>query len=431
MLSREFIRNHPELVKKAVAERRDTAPIDQILTLDAEQRRLKAESDQLKAERNRLSKSFGDKNLYPAQGDELRAQATGLRDRIGELDNRINELEAQLNELLLWVPNIPAPDVPVGETEDDNVVRWTWGEPRQFDFEPRSHFDLGESLGIFETQAAVAMSGTRFYTLTGLGARLERALAQFMLDIHVHEHGFQEAWVPYIVKREAMLVSAQLPKFAEDAYYLEKEDMYLIPTGEVPLVNMEVGKILEADQLPILYTALTPCFRREAGAAGRETRGMIRVHQFDKVEMVVFCKPEDSSTWLDQLVKNAEDVLQRLELPYHVLEMNTSDLGFGQVKKYDPEIWLPSLNRYVEISSCSNMGDFQARRGRMRYRPAPGEPPKLLHTLNGSGVAVGRCLAAIIENYQNEDGSVTVPEKLVPYLDGVTKITREAAMPSH
>jgi seryl-tRNA synthetase len=225
-----------------------------------------------------------------------------------------------------------------------------------------------------------------------------------------------------VVKREAMIVSAQLPKFAEDAYYLEKEDMYLIPTGEVSLVNLETGRILDADRLPILYSTLSPCFRREAGAAGRETRGMIRVHQFEKVEMVVFCLPEESMEWLRRLVSYAEEVLQRLELPYHVLEMNTSDLGFGQVKKYDPEVWMPSLNRYVEISSCSNMGDFQARRGRIRYRPAPGESPRLVHTLNGSGVAVGRCLAAIWENYQEEDGSIRVPDALVPYMEGVTVI---------
>jgi seryl-tRNA synthetase len=243
-----------------------------------------------------------------------------------------------------------------------------------------------------------------------------------MIDIHVHEHGFTERWVPAVVKREAMIVSAQLPKFADEAYFLEKEDMYLIPTGEVPLVNMEVDKILDAERLPILYTTISPCFRREAGAAGRDTRGMIRVHQFDKVEMVVFCRPEESLAWLDRLVKNAEAVLQRLELPYHVLELNTSDLGFGQVKKFDPEVWMPSLNRYVEISSCSNMGDFQARRGRIRYRPAPGEAPRLVHTLNGSGVAVGRCLAAIWETYQREDGSIDIPPALVPYMDGVTEI---------
>jgi seryl-tRNA synthetase len=422
MLSRELIRTQPELVKQAVAERCDTAPIDAIVELDAEQRALKTESDDLKAERNRLSKSFGDKNLSDEQRSALRAQATELRDRIAELDRRIEELEERLHELELWVPNIPDPDVPIGRTESDNVERWSWGTPRTFSFTPKSHADLGERLGIYSTEAAVRMSGTRFHTLAGLGARMERALAAFMLDIHTKEHGFSEMWIPYLVRSEAMIVSAQLPKFAEDAYYLEREDMYLIPTAEVPLVNLNTNTILEADELPRLYAALSPSFRKEAGAAGRDTRGLIRVHQYDKVEMVVVCRPEESRAWLDRLVKFAETVLQRLDLPYHVLEMNTSDLGFGQVKKYDPEVWMPSLNRYVEISSCSNMGDFQARRGKIRYRPGPGEPARLVHTLNGSGVAVGRCLAAIWENYQQEDGSLVVPKLLIPYMDGVDLI---------
>lgn len=426
MLSREFIRNHPDVVKRAVAARCDTAPIDDIVSLDAEQRALKAESDGLRAERNRISRSFGDKSLSDEQRSALRLKATELRDRVAELDARIDQLESRLHDLELWVPNIPDPSVPAGTSEQDNVVRWTWGEPRQFDFEPKSHFELGEALGIFDAADAVRMSGPRFHTLRGLGARMERALGAFMLDLHTGEHGFAECWIPYLVKRESMIVSGQLPKFAEDAYYLEKEDMYLIPTAEVPLVNMEAGKILEPGQLPILYTALSPSFRLEAGAAGRDTRGLIRVHQYDKVEMVVFCRPEDSAGWLERLVKYAETVLQRLELPYHVLEMNTSDLGFGQIKKYDPEVWMPSLERYVEISSCSNMGDFQARRGRMRYRPETGEAPRHIHTLNGSGVAVGRCLAAIWENYQREDGSIEVPRALVPYMGGVTEIAAVA-----
>lgn len=424
MLSRDFIRSHPELVKKAVRERCDTAPIDEILTLDAEQRQMKTESDSLKAERNRLSKSFSDPSLTNDQRDELRARASALRDRIGDMDRRVADVEAKLEDLLLWVPNIPAPDVPIGQTEADNVVRKTCGEPRRFDFPPQSHADLGEALGIFDPEDAVAMSGTRFYALKGLGARMERALAAFMLDLHIHEHGFEECWVPYLVKRESMVISAQLPKFAEEAYYLESEDMYLIPTAEVPLVNMGTGKILEASDLPLLYTAVTPSFRLEAGAAGRETRGMIRVHQFDKVEMVVFTVPEDSMSWLDRLVGFGEEVLQRLDLPYHLLEMNTSDLGFGQVKKYDLEVWMPSLNRYVEISSCSNMGDFQARRGKMRYRPAPGESARLLHTLNGSGVAIGRCMAAIWENYQTPGGEIRIPDALVPYMGGVEVISK-------
>lgn len=424
MLSRELIRKSPDLVRKAIWERRDTAPIDEILQLDEEQRRLKVQSDELKAERNRISRSFGDKSLTAEAREEIRGRAAGIREEIASLDARIDGLETRLHDLELWVPNIPDLSVPIGETEADNVVRWTWGEPRHFSFPPQPHADLGEALGIFDPEDAVRMSGTRFYALKGLGARMERALVAFMLDLHVQDHGFEECWVPYLVKRDAMVVSAQLPKFADEAYYLEKDDMYLIPTAEVPLVNMEVDKVLEAARLPVLYTALSPSFRREAGAAGRETRGMIRVHQFDKVEMVVFCRPDDSMEWLRRLVGFAEVVLQRLGLPYHCLEMNTSDLGFGQVKKYDLEVWMPSLDRYVEISSCSNMGDFQARRGKMRYRPAPSESPQLLHTLNGSGVAIGRCMAAIWENCQREDGSIEIPEVLVPYMGGVREISR-------
>ena len=422
MLSRELIRSNPDLVKEAVRIRCDTAPIDEIVELDADQRKLKVESETLKAERNRISKSFGDKGLSEEQREELRAHAADLRDRVAELDRRTDELETRLHELELWVPNIPDPSVPLGTTEEDNVVIRSWGEPRHFSFQPQSHADLGESLGIFDSEDAVRMSGTRFYSLRGLGARLEHALGRFMLDIQVREHGFRETWIPYAVKSEAMIVSAQLPKFAEEAYYLQSEDLYLIPTGEVPLVNMETGKILDASQLPIQYAALSPCFRKEAGAAGRDTRGMIRVHQFDKVEMVVFCEPSESAEWLERLVAYSEAVLQRLELSYHVLAMNTSDLGFGQVNKYDPEVWMPSLDRYVEISSCSSMGDFQARRGRIRYRPEPGTAPQLVHTLNGSGLAVGRTYAAILENYQREDGSVEIPAPVVPYMDGVTEL---------
>jgi seryl-tRNA synthetase len=426
MLSREVIRNNPELVKEAIARRCDSAPIDDIVELDAQQRKLKVESEELKSERNRISKSFGDRSLSEEQRAAARSRATAIRDRISELDGQIDEMEVRIHNLELYVPNIPQSDVPVGTTEEHNVVVRTWGEPRSFSFQPLSHADIGEKLGIFDTEDAVRMSGTRFYSLRGAGARLEHALARFMVDMHVREHGFQEMWVPYMVKSDAMIVSAQLPKFAEDAYYLEREDMYLIPTGEVPLVNMEVGKILDANTLPIQYTAVSPCFRREAGAAGRDTRGMIRVHQFDKVEMVVFCKPEESAEWLKRLVQFAESVLQRLELPYHVLEMNTSDLGFGQVKKYDPEVWMPSLERHVEISSCSNMGDFQARRGKIRFRPEGGGAPQLVHTLNGSGLAVGRCMAAILENYQREDGSVSLPQALVPYMGGISELRAES-----
>jgi len=293
----------------------------------------------------------------------------------------------------------------------------TWGEKPAFDFQPKTHDELGHALGIFETEAAVRMSGARFHTLSGAGAHLSRAITQFMLDMHVRHHGFEEKYVPYLVKREAMVISAQLPKFEEEAYYLDKEDMFLIPTGEVPLVNLLAGHTVDAGRLPIRYTAATPSFRREAGAAGKDTRGLIRVHQYEKVEMVLFTTPEDSARALEELLGNAEAVLQTLELPYHVLEMNTSDLGFGQMKKYDPEVWLPGQDDYREISSCSNLGDFQARRGSIRYASA-GQKPRLVHTLNASGLAVGRTIAALLENYQREDGSVQLPGILAPYLDG-------------
>ncbi len=429
MLSLTFIREHPDLVKQAVTARREDVSVDEILRLDEERRRITQEADELKRERNETSRAIGRGEIA---GDELtaaRARMGEVGGRIRDLDGRLAGLGSRLDALLLTVPNIPDPSVPVGMTEDDNVEVKIWGGQRSFGFQPKPHDVLGQELGIYETAAAVRMSGTRFHTLTGAGARLSRALAAFMLDIHTGRHGFEELYVPYLVKREAMVISAQLPKFEEDAYYLEKEDMFLIPTGEVPLVNMLAGEIVDAARLPIKYTTVTPCFRREAGAAGRDTRGLIRVHQYEKVEMVMFTEPEQSAAALEELLGYAEAVLQELNLPYHVLEMNTSDLGFGQVKKYDPEVWMPGQGAYREISSCSNLGAFQARRGNMRYLP-PGEKPRLLHTLNASGLAIGRTLAALLENYQEEDGSVRLPEVLSPYLGGRTQLTAGSAVAS-
>lgn len=421
MVSLQFIRENPELVKQAVAQRADSAPIDQILDLDRERRQLTVEADDLKRERNETSRLVGRGGVQGAELETVKARMRSVSDRIRDLDSRLSAVEAELDQLLLQVPNIPDKSVPVGQTEADNVEVKVWGEKPQFDFKPKIHDEIGHALGILDSASAVKMSGTRFHAWRGLGAQLSRALATFMLEMHVRNHGFEELWVPYLVKREAMVISAQLPKFEDDAYRLEREDMFLIPTGEVPLVNMLAGETVDAARLPIKYTALTPCFRREAGAAGRDTRGVIRVHQYDKVEMVMFVDPETSMEALEELLRYAENVLQALGLPYHVLEMNTSDLGFGQVKKYDPEVWMPGLGEYKEISSCSNMGDFQARRGNIRYR-RPGERPRLLHTLNGSGLAVGRTLAAILENGQREDGSVKLPEALVPYIGGITEL---------
>ncbi len=421
MLSLSFIRDHPDVVRRAVAERKDEAPVDEILRLDAERRRLAVEADELKKERNEASRRIGRREVSPAEAEELKRRMGPIGDRIRELDSVLSETESMLNQLLLHVPNIPDPSVPVGDSEADNVVVKEWGRKPELNFPPKLHDEIGTALGIYDSTAAVRMAGTRFHTLTGLGARLTRALATFMLDMHVKRHGFEEAYVPYLVKREAMVVSAQLPKFEEDAYYLEKEDMFLIPTGEVPLVNLLTGETVDEVSLPIKYTASTPCFRREAGAAGRDTRGLIRVHQYEKVEMVVFTEPEKSMQALGELLGYAEAVLQELGLAYHVLEMNTSDLGFGQVKKYDPEVWMPGQDRYVEISSCSNMGDFQARRGNIRYRKS-GEKPRFLHTLNGSGLAIGRTLAALLENGQQSDGSVRLPAAIVPFMGGIEEL---------
>jgi seryl-tRNA synthetase len=423
MLSLQFIRENADLVRTAIAQRCDSADIDGILRLDGDRRALTTETDALKRLVNEASKRIGRREVA---GDELEAvkrQVREIGDTIKNYDRRLSEIDLDLEHLLLEVPNIPDVSVPIGSSEDDNVEIKVWGDRPNFDFQPLPHDELGKSLGIFATDAAVRMSGTRFHTLTGLGAELSRALARFMLDMHTRDHGFCEVYVPYLVKREAMVVSAQLPKFEGDAYYLESEDMFLIPTGEVPLVNMYAGQTIEASDLPIRLTTSSPCFRREAGAAGKDTRGLIRVHQYEKVEMVMFTAPEKSALALQELLTYAENVLQALELPYHVLEMNTSDLGFGQVKKYDPEVWMPGQGTYREISSCSNMGDFQARRGNIKFA-SPGAKPRLVHTLNGSGLAVGRTLAAVLENGQTADGSVELPTALAPYMKGRTRITK-------
>jgi seryl-tRNA synthetase len=421
MLSLSFIRDNPDVVRKAVRDRKDTADIDGILRLDGERRELTVRADALKQERNETSKRIGKGRLAATEVDALKARMAEVGGLIKDLDGQLSQVEDELNRRLLEVPNIPDAAVPIGTSEADNVVIKDWGTQRQFDFEPKPHDEIATSLGIYETKAAVAMSGTRFHTLSGKGALLARALGNYMLDFHVSRHGFQEAYVPFLVKREAMVVSAQLPKFEEDAYYLEQEDMFLIPTGEVPLVNMLAGQTVTAEDLPIKLTTLSPCFRREAGAAGKDTRGLIRVHQFMKVELVMFTTPDSSNEALFYLLDCAESILQELNLPYHVLEMNTSDLGFGQVRKFDPEVWMPAQGTYREISSCSNLGDFQARRGNIRYAK-PGEKSRLVHTLNASGLAISRTLAALLENGQEEDGTVVLPQVLAPYMGGETRV---------
>jgi seryl-tRNA synthetase len=354
----------------------------------------------------------------------LIAEMRAVGDQIKGLDTSVSEVEDKLNYLLLLVPNIPDKSVPVGESEDENVVVRTWGEPRKFEFTPLAHWDIGEQLGMIDFARGVKISGARFFVLKGALARLERAIISWMLDLHSTEHGYTEVWPPYLVRRESMTGTGQLPKFEEDAYRIGEEDIFLVPTAEVPVTNLYRDEILEPGTLPIYHVAYTACFRKEAGAAGRDTRGMIRVHQFDKVELVKFVEPQTSDDELEKLLANAEEVLHRLQLPYQVKLMCTADLGFTAAKKYDPEVWFPGQNKYIEISSCSNFTDFQARRANIRYRPGPNERPDFVHTLNGSGLAVGRTMAAILENYQQADGSVVVPEVLRPYMGGLDIIKK-------
>lgn len=427
MLDIKFVRENPDLVDKA-CESRQNAHWDRekFFELDEERRSVIAEVESLQAERNAVSKQIG---LLMREGKKEEAEAAkeqvaANKDRIAELDQRRGEVEEELTDLVAAIPNIPDASVPYGKDDSDNPEVRKWGEPTQFDFEPKAHWDLGPELGMIDFDRGVKLAGTRFYLLGGMGARMERALINFMIDTH-NQAGFKEWWPPVITNQDSLFGTGQLPKFEEDLYHVQP-DLYLIPTAEVQLTNIHRDEILDASQLPLLYTAFTPCFREEAGSAGRDTRGIIRVHQFDKVEMVKFAKPEDSMNQLESMVQEAEKILQLLDLPYHVVTLCTGDIGFSACKCYDIEVWLPSYNAYKEISSCSNCWDFQARRANIRYKdPAEFKGTRLVHTLNGSGLAVGRTMAAIMENYQNADGSVTVPEALRPYMGGIEVIRPE------
>jgi len=427
MLDIKFVRENPDLVDKS-CESRQNAHWDRekFFELDEERRSVIAEVESLKAERNAVSKQIG---LLMREGKKEEAEAAkeqvaANKDRIAELDQRRGEVEEELTALVAAIPNIPDTSVPYGKDDSDNPEVRKWGEPTQFDFEPKAHWDLGPELGMIDFDRGVKLAGTRFYLLGGMGARMERALINFMIDTH-NQAGFKEWWPPVITNQDSLFGTGQLPKFEEDLYHVQP-DLYLIPTAEVQLTNIHRDEILDASQLPLLYTAFTPCFREEAGSAGRDTRGIIRVHQFDKVEMVKFAKPEDSMNQLESMVQEAEKILQLLGLPYHVVTLCTGDIGFSACKCYDIEVWLPSYNAYKEISSCSNCWDFQARRANIRYKdPAEFKGTRLVHTLNGSGLAVGRTMAAIMENYQNADGSVTVPEALRPYMGGIEVIRPE------
>lgn len=427
MLDIKFVRENPDLVDKS-CESRQNAHWDRekFFELDEERRSVIAEVESLQAERNAVSKQIG---LLMREGKKEEAEAAkeqvaANKDRIAELDQRRGEVEEELTALVAAIPNIPDASVPYGKDDSDNPEVRKWGEPTQFDFEPKAHWDLGPELGMIDFDRGVKLAGTRFYLLGGMGARMERALINFMIDTH-NQAGFKEWWPPVITNQDSLFGTGQLPKFEEDLYHVQP-DLYLIPTAEVQLTNIHRDEILDASQLPLLYTAFTPCFREEAGSAGRDTRGIIRVHQFDKVEMVKFAKPEDSMNQLESMVQEAEKILQLLGLPYHVVTLCTGDIGFSACKCYDIEVWLPSYNAYKEISSCSNCWDFQARRANIRYKdPAEFKGTRLVHTLNGSGLAVGRTMAAIMENYQNSDGSVTVPEALRPYMGGIEVIRPE------
>ncbi|MDK2885536.1 MAG: seryl-tRNA synthetase [Thermosipho sp. (in: thermotogales)] len=423
MIDIKLLRQNPEIFIEALKKRNaSTELVDEILKIDAEWRKLTTEINNLKAERNNLSKLVA---KAKAEKDEEKAKelierSKKIGEEIKKIEEKQKELEEKIMEIALNIPNIPADDVPVGKDETENVEIRRWGEPKKFDFEPKAHWDLGPDLGLLDFERAAKLSGSRFTVMYGYFARLERALIQFMLDVHTKEHGYTEVWVPQLVKREAMLWTGKLPKFEEDAYNTTQDDMFLIPTAEVPLVALHAQEILSEKELPKKYTAYSACFRREAGSYGKDVRGMIRQHQFDKVELVWITTPERSSEDLEQLTRDAERILQLLELPYRVITLCTGDLGFTAAKTYDIEVWLPSYNAYKEISSCSNTTDFQTRRSNIRFR---GKDNKLhfAHALNGSGLAVGRTLVAIIENYQNPDGSITIPKVLVPYM-GIERI---------
>lgn len=423
MLDLKFVRENPQIVREAIALKSEPADLDRLLELDRERRRLLQKTEELKQLRNRVSREIGRAGTDPAAVQQKKEEMRRVSTRIKEFDDGLRRFDEEMEEIALRLPNIPDPAVPPGKDEADNKEIRAWGTPPEFSFTPQPHWDLGEALGILDFPRAGKIAGSRFALYCGDGARLERALINFMLDLHTGEHGYREIFPPFLVNSGSMTGTGQLPKFAEDAFKIEGADYYLIPTAEVPVTNLHRDEILDAAQLPLRYVAYSACFRSEAGAHGRDTRGLIRQHQFNKVELVKFVAPEESSQELESLTADAEKVLQLLGLPYRVMLMCSGDLGFAAAKKYDLEVWLPSAGTYREISSCSNFTDFQARRAGIRYRPAPGQKAQFLHTLNGSGVAIGRTVAAILENYQQEDGSVILPEVLRPYFGGRDRLT--------
>ncbi|MDD7758433.1 MAG: serine--tRNA ligase [Aerococcus suis] len=424
---KEIRQNFDQVVEKLAVRGVDKAEIEEVKANDEKRRELIAQTEQLKNERNEVSKEIANLKREKANADDKIAQMKEVGNQITELDNQIRELDEKVEYTMARIPNIAHESVPVGEDEDENVELRRWGQPKEFDFTPKAHYEIGEELGILDFERGAKVSGTRFLYYKGLGARLERAVFNFMLDEHQKE-GYQELLTPYLVNDKTMYGTGQYPKFKEDVFKMDDEerDLTLIPTAEVPLTNFYANEIIPGEQLPIYFTAFSPCFRSEAGSAGRDTRGLIRLHQFHKVEMVKFAMPENSYDELEKMTDNAENILRKLDLPHRVITLCTGDMGFSAAKTYDVEVWIPAQDTYREISSCSNCVDFQARRAKIRFRNADGKP-ELVHTLNGSGLAVGRTVAAILENYQTADGTVKIPEPLVPYMGGITEITKDNA----
>lgn len=426
MLDIKIIRENPDRVKAALKTRNADydSYIDEILEIDEKRRKLSTETDALKAEQNKVSKQIPIMKKNGENTDAVMAEMKEISEKIKNDNAVISELETKQRDTLLRIPNIPSETTPIGKDDSENVELRKWGEPSKFDFEPLAHWDIGKNLGILDPETAAKVTGARFHFYKGLGARLERAVISYFLNTHT-ENGYTEVLPPYMVNRASMTGTGQLPKFEEDAFRVANNDYFLIPTAEVPVTNMHRDEILSGDKLPIKYCAYSACFRAEAGSAGRDQRGLIRQHQFNKVELVKFVDPATSYDELEKLTNDAERVLQGLGLPYRVVALSTGDIGFSSAKTYDIEVWMPSYNRYVEISSCSNFEDYQARRAAIRFKNSPKDKAQFVHTLNGSGVAVGRTVAAILENYQNADGTVTVPEVLVPYMRGTTVIKSE------
>ncbi len=409
MLDIKLIRENPDLIRQAIANRHDKAPLDELLQVDAERRKQTTELEEMRRVHKEASKQ--------RQQDEASLAAGRVRrDQTKALEDSVNRLDEKIKNLLLQFPNIPQSSVPIGASSEDNKVIRTWSEPKKFDFTPLAHWDIGEKLGIIDFEAGAMLSGSRFYVLRGIGSRLQRSLINFFLNLHTTEHGYTEIYPPFMVKKECMVAAGQLPKFADNIYHDAEDDFWFVGTAEIPLTNLHRDAILPPGSLPIHYVAYTACFRREKMSAGKDVRGIKRGHQFDKVELYKFCEPEKSNDELASLLENAETVCRKLDLPYRIIELCTGDIGFGSSKSYDIEVWAPGCQEWLEVSSCSNCGDFQARRANVRYRPSQDAKPQFVHTLNGSGLALPRIMIAIIENYQQADGSIMVPEVLRPYV---------------